>query len=206
MATTQPIREKEQIEKLIQYYLVKGQHRNFLLIIMSLYTALRISDTLRLRWNDVYDFARNKVRVSISLTEKKTGKPKTIALNDVILDALPICVSMIKANPEDFLFESRKTKVAISRIQAYRIIRDAAEALGMERTSCHSLRKTFGYHAWKFGIHLTVIMEIYNHSSYAVTKRYLGITQDDKNVAYKSLQLYPTKQKTKKKKKSRMNR
>ncbi|MCL2388700.1 MAG: tyrosine-type recombinase/integrase, partial [Defluviitaleaceae bacterium] len=77
-----------------------------------------------------------------------------------------------------------------SRIQAYRLIRTAAEALDFsQRVSCHSLRKTFGYHAVKSGASLAVIMEIYNHSSYAITRRYLGISQDDKNAVYLGLSL-----------------
>jgi integrase len=85
------------------------------------------------------------------------------------------------------LIKSRKGG-AISRIQAYRIIRAAAEALGFRsRVSCHSLRKTFGYHAWKSGVSPAVIMEIYNHSNFAVTRRYLGVTQDDKDEVYRKL-------------------
>jgi site-specific recombinase XerD len=77
---------------------------------------------------------------------------------------------------------------SISRVQAYRVIRTGAEALGFDaRVSCHSLRKTFGYHAWKHGISPAVIMKVYNHSSLAVTQCYLGITQDDINDCYSKL-------------------
>ncbi|MCL2086239.1 MAG: tyrosine-type recombinase/integrase [Oscillospiraceae bacterium] len=84
--------------------------------------------------------------------------------------------------------ENKRTGKATSRVQAYRIIRAAAEALAFEsRVSSHSLRKTFGYHAWKNGTYPTIIMDIYNHSSLAITQRYLGITQDDKNAVYRNM-------------------
>ena len=44
MSTTEPIRNKHQIRELADYYLKQGQIRNYVLIVMSLHTALRISE------------------------------------------------------------------------------------------------------------------------------------------------------------------
>jgi integrase len=187
VATTQPIRNKQQIRELAGYYLKCGEIRNYVLIVMGVHTALRISDLLRLKWEHVYDFEHKRVRESVTLTERKTGKVKTIALNKQIIAALTLYAAAAKRGV--FLIKSRKGG-AISRIQAYRLIRGAAEALGFRvRVSCHSLRKTFGYHAWKSGAAPVVIMEIYNHSSFAVTKRYLGVSQEDKDEVYLSLEI-----------------
>ena len=189
MATTQPIRNKHEVRELAAYYLKRGQLRNHVLIVLGVHTALRICDLLRLRWDDVYDFDNNRVRTSITIVEKKTRKAKTIALHKDAVNALTLFAAHA-AQKGRFLIENTRTQKAISRIQAYRLIRDAAEALAFEnRVSCHSLRKTFGYHAWKSGVSPAVIMEIYNHSSLAVTRRYLGVTQDDKNEVYLGLAL-----------------
>ena len=78
----------------------------------------------------------------------------------------------------------------ISRIQAFRIIKDAVDALGFEEhISCHSLRKTFGYQAWREGTEPALLMTIFNHSSYAITKRYLCIDQDDKDQLFLKMNL-----------------
>ena len=188
MKTTQPIRNKNQVRALAEYYLKRGQIRNYVLIVMGLYTALRISDLLRLRWDDVYDFTKGCVRVSITISEKKTGKSKTIALNTGIIKALTIFSGA--ARPGAFIIENKNTCKAISRIQAYRLIRAAAEALSFrDSVSCHSLRKTFGYHAWKNGVSPAVLMDIYNHSTMAITRRYLGVSQDDRDEVYLGLSL-----------------
>ncbi|MBY0221781.1 tyrosine-type recombinase/integrase [Sporosarcina aquimarina] len=77
---------------------------------------------------------------------------------------------------ENPYFRSRKgTNQAISRVQAWTIISDAAKELGLENIGTHSLRKTFGYHQIKRGTNITLLMKMFNHSSESVTLRYKGI-------------------------------
>ena len=186
MAMTEPIRNKHHLQQLIMYYFNRGNMRNYLLIILCVHTALRISDILRLTTDDVYDFKNHRIHRTITITEKKTQKSKTIALHKNIITALSACFP--SARPGMPLICNKRTSKAISRIQAYRIIRSAAENSNIpQQVSCHSLRKTFGYHSWKNGVSPVVIMEIYNHSSLKVTKRYLGVSQDDKNTVYLGL-------------------
>ncbi|MCL2216143.1 MAG: tyrosine-type recombinase/integrase [Defluviitaleaceae bacterium] len=183
MSLTEPIRCRKQVRLFIAYYRSLGQIRNYVLATLCIHTALRISDILSISCDGVYDFENNRVRETFTITEKKTKKSKTIALNKSVITALEAYLP--SAVPGSPLILNNQTGKAISRIQAYRIIRAAAETLNFsQRVSCHSLRKTFGYHAWKDGVSPAVIMEIYNHSSFAVTRRYLGVSQDDKNGVY----------------------
>ena len=68
----------------------------------------------------------------------------------------------------------------------------AADELGLSgHIACHSLRKAWGYNAWsRAKIRPEVIMMVYNHSSFAVTQRYLGTTQDDLDLAYCRMRMF----------------
>ncbi|MCM1188083.1 MAG: tyrosine-type recombinase/integrase [bacterium] len=194
MGTTQPIRSTELLHEFKEYYLSERPNpRNRVLCILGLNTALRISDILHLKWDDVYDFTKKKYRSHISVTEHKTGKINRIAINRAITEVLDDYHTFLKTPPAagDYLFQSRKgTNCPLGRSQAFRIIKEAAQNAGMtQHVSCHSLRKTFGYHAWQQGTPPALLMDIYNHSSYRITKHYLGIDQDDRDNVFLNISL-----------------
>lgn len=192
MGTTQPIREKDNLHLFLDYYrITHPSPRNFALITLGLNTALRISDILHLRWEEIYDFEQNTFRTHVCISEQKTGKNNMVILNQNAKDALNDYKSSRSAQPCDYLFtKTTDYQSPLSRSQAYRIIRRAAqEALHQEHISCHSLRKTFGYHAWKQGTPPALLMDIYNHSSYSITKRYLGIEQDEKDDIFLNIDI-----------------
>ena len=187
MGKTQPLKELEQINALKDYFYDRGEFRNYALIVIGLNTSLRISDILSLQWQDVYNFRTGTYRQHISVTEKKTQKINTVAINPSIIEVLELLQKTEKQiEPEHFLFASRKGEnKPITRNYAFTLIKNASNSLGFEdNISCHSLRKTFGYQAWKQGVQPALLMSIYNHSSYEITKRYLGISQDERDEVF----------------------
>ena len=131
----------------------------------------------------VYDFNKHHFFDHIYVNEQKTQKLNVIALNQHVKASLIVYFEIRNPKPEDYIFTKRTTPHRpINRSQAFRIVQKAAECTTHSHNiSCHSLRKTFGYHAWKQGTQPAMLMDIYNHSSYTITKRYLGINQDEKD-------------------------
>ena len=196
MNSAQPIKRTRDLENFKKYYQeVKPNYRNELLIILGLNTALRISDILSLEWHSVYNFEKKEYRDHITILEQKTGKISQIYLNSNVLEALKEYKEYLKrkeriVEPETFLFNHSNKNVPITRTQAFRIIKEAADYYNISGIiSCHSLRKTFGYHAWKQGVPPVLLVTVFNHSSFNITKRYLGIEQDDKDRIFKKIKL-----------------
>lgn len=190
MSTTQPIKDMSKLQLFKNYYkLEKINDRNYCLIIIGLNSALRISDILHLTYGSVYDFEKSKWKTHIVVREQKTAKINKIYINSELHETLAQYMNLSSHQETDYLFAGHSGCLQpLSRCQAFRIIKEAALYAGLDANiSCHSLRKTFGYHAWKQGTPPALLMNIYNHSSYQITKRYLGIDQDDKDAVFKKI-------------------
>lgn len=192
MDIVQPIRDINKINAIKEILLNDKNNgtRNHLLFVLGINSGLRISDLLNLKISDILD-NNNKIKSFITLREQKTGKPKLFPINTNTNKAIKLYLKNIELNNLDTpLFASRKGNKPISRIQAWTILNNVSKQVGIvEEIGTHSLRKTFGYHAFKSGIGIETLQKILNHSSPAITLRYIGITQDDINNVYLHLNL-----------------
>lgn len=169
MKTVQPIRDPKKIAAMKEV-LMKQHYRNYFLFVLGINTGLRISDLLALRVGDV------KGKSHIIITEQKTGKLKRFKINAELKEH--ISKFTIDKDKAAFLFQSRRGSDRIHRVQAWKILNAAAREVGLEEIGTHTLRKTFGYHFYRQYKDVAVLQQIFNHSSPAVTMRYIGITQD----------------------------
>ncbi len=176
MTAVEPIRNLQKIKK-VEQFLAKQSYRNLLLFTFGINSGLRISDILKLDVKDV----KNKAYIEIK--EQKTNKFKKFPLNSKLKNMIEIYTKNKPVNSPLFktIFNNR-----MDRVTAYRIIRYACKRAGVrENIGTHSLRKTFGYHFYKKYNDIAMLQKILNHSSPAVTMRYIGIEQEEIYKNYK---------------------
>lgn len=184
--TVEPIRNKENIEEMY-CYLVERDHKYGLLFKFGLNTGLRISDILPVKVKHLYTYY-GEFKEYFTLMEKKTGKEKKIKINDSLRKAIENYVTELNLTHESYLFYSKKGN-CIGRVQAYRVLKEAALYMNIENFGTHSLRKTWGYWTYKASQHnIGLIMDTFNHSSQYITLRYIGISQDQKDELYTLVQ------------------
>ncbi|MDF2877549.1 MAG: recombinase XerD [Clostridia bacterium] len=184
--TVEPIRDKSKIKKMYTYLNAKSPKYG-LLFKFGLNTGLRISDLLPIKVSDIFNSSRQYKEYFI-LKEKKTGKEKKIKLNTALREALNDFIKEQGLNYESYLFFSCKGN-HIKRIQAYRVLKEAATTCGIENFGTHSLRKTWGYWTYKISrYNVGLIMDTFNHSSQSITLRYIGVNQDQKDELYSLVQ------------------
>ena len=196
MKTVEPIRDNKTIKNM-RAVLKSQSTRNELLFILGINVGLRISDILKLKVRDLTKSNTKAPKDYVIITEIKTRKTKKFYIGDIVKKVIENYMKE-NNNPgfDTYIFLSKKgVNRPITRQQAYRIINNAAELLGIvERNDkgnlihgeigTHTLRKTFGYHSFKNGTSLELLMDLFNHSSKTQTLRYIGITEDQKKEVY----------------------
>jgi len=102
-----------------------------------------------------------------------------------ISDILALRWKQILNTSEFTVIEKKTNKVRTIRIINV-ILKEVKKKykLRLGNFSCHSLRKTFGRQVYNMNsdnseLALVKLMELFNHSSVTITKRYLGLRQEE---------------------------
>lgn len=191
MPVTYPLKNKEDIEEIKDYFLnVEKNKRNYLMFMVGISSALRISDILALKVK-IISLDGRKAKSQIDLREKKTGKMKRFGVSANLRRAIESYLQEFQPELDDYVFFSRQGNQPITRHRALQIIAKAFDYcnLGHIDFCTHGMRKTFAYHLWKSGIDITYIMRTLNHSSARETLAYITVEQDELNEIYINLNL-----------------
>ena len=146
------------------------------------------TDILSLRWKDILNVDE------FTLQEKKTKKNRTIRINPQLKRHIAECYDHIQpiGINSPILVSQKGTTYSVQRINVILKEIKAKYKLKVQHFSCHSLRKTFGRQVYNQNaenaeLALVKLMELFNHSSVAITKRYLGLRQEEILQTYDSL-------------------
>lgn len=164
------------------------EYKISLFIAVGSFWGLRVSDILKLTWNDILD------RDEFVLVEQKTAKNREIKINRQLKQHIRECHSCINPESDNHpIFISQKNSIySIQRLnKIFKTIKSKYN-LKVGNFSTHSMRKTFGREVFnKSGTNaelaLVKLSQLFNHSSVMVTRRYLGISRDELLQTYDAL-------------------
>lgn len=179
--TVEPVKSKRDCVNIRDYFYSKGWEKYAIIWWFGIHSGLRVSDILGLKVSDVYG------RKRILIREQKTGKIKEFPLSTKLQKLLwDFCRGR---DENEWVFEGRGHR-RLDRAQVYRRLQEAREALKIDcHIGTHTMRKTFGYHSFRQYENITLLQTIYNHTAPEVTKRYIGITQDEIDRYYLNFDL-----------------
>ena len=186
--TVQPIKDKRKLQRMMKV-LEDQNPRNALLFRVGLNTILRIQDILDLKVNNIFH-DDGRFRLYLSLFERKTRKSKSrqmknIKLNSLLRKELKEYVEFFELTSEDYIFFSlHNPDNNLDRVEAWRMLKKAADKVGIENFGTHSMRKTLAWTIYKQTKDISLVMIMLNHNSPKTTLRYLGITQESIDKTY----------------------
>jgi integrase len=178
--TTADYLEWNQSMNLIRNLYNDGNYKMSLLISFGSFWGLRISDILKLKFEQVYNLDE------FTVVEQKTGKYREIKINAQLKRHISDCIEKIKPRTlDEYIFISQKGSIySVQRINV--ILKDIRVRynLKIRNFSTHSLRKCFGREIFNRSgenaeLAIVKLSHLFNHSNTAITRRYLGITQKE---------------------------
>ena len=156
-----------------------GNYRISLLVGCGIFFGLRVSDLLRLTWHDLLD------EDTFIIYEQKTNKRRIIKVNDTFRRTiiLPCYEKLHISQRGEPVFLSKIGKpYTTDRLNVMLKEIRVRYRLSVKRFSTHSLRKTFAKRVYTMAGDrsedaLVRLSEMFGHSSTAITRRYIGLTQ-----------------------------
>ena len=175
--TVDPIRKIKDIKAISK--LTSGNPRDHLLFVMGINNGLRACDLVRVK---VGDFRYLEVGDTLTIKESKTGKDNILVVNKTVYKALQTYLEAVRPDDDAYLFASRKGESHLQSQAVSKLVKKWTRAINLKGNyGAHTLRKTWGYiQRTMHGVGFEIICKRYNHSSPAITMRYLGI--QDKEV------------------------
>lgn len=178
--------------RLIDLLTRDGYYRDSMLVACGCFLGLRISDLLQLHWDDICSSD------ILYVNEKKTGKKRSMKINPELREHAKVCRNELFIEENPLIFQSwTDPEKPLTRQRAAQILKEAKERYHIKSAkvfSTHSLRKTFGRRVWlqqcdkgRGEQALLLLSDVFGHSSVSITKRYLGIRQDEILSVYDSL-------------------
>ena len=156
-----------------------GNYRISLLVGCGIFFGLRISDLLRLTWHELLD------EDTFIIHEQKTGKRRIIKVNDTFKRTIILpCYEKLRIKKLDepvFLSKIGQPYTADRLNVMFKGVL-VKYRLSIKRFSTHSLRKTFAKRVYTMAGNrsedaLVRLSEMLGHSSTAITRKYIGLTQ-----------------------------
>ena len=189
--TTTTSMEWDQFKSLISKLERDGEYKFCLLISVGVFTGLRVSDLLQLKFNQ---FIGTEF---LNIIEKKTKKDRRIKINsDLKYIVERIKLKMNIADDDQFIFLNKYGTKPIDKSYVNVKLKELFKKYDINlegNVSSHLFRKTLGNRALKLNNYsnesIILLMELFNHSSPITTKRYLGVRNSEIESIYDSLKL-----------------
>ena len=135
-------------------------------LVLEANLGLRISDILRLHLTDI---VRDGDRYRLDIVEQKTGKHRVFTVPLVIQQYIENYCLRNGIKPTDLIFP-------ITERAVQKQIKLVCDYLGYDGISTHSFRKWYATEIYKNnGYDITLVQRLLQHSSAAVTQRYIGL-------------------------------